>query len=209
MEPVRRPDCSSNHCPPKNIRCSMTFLWGGGFWLSCCFLSSPFFLSCYYSYNFGHWGVAKGSSVLWVAKLKGDKNSECKLSNGCREVTGRYICFFLQENEWSRSYMEINQHPSLPWDFMTHGFLHPSAFPEHSLRNRHRECPRTSDKAFDSETSWAPIRSGNGQNTAPRALFRKRELTESCGNFGEFRENLSEFSLVHKRNPLISLPRAR
>ena len=28
------------------------------------------------------WGVAKGSSVSWVATLKGDKNSECKLSNG-------------------------------------------------------------------------------------------------------------------------------
>ena len=28
------------------------------------------------------WGVAKGSSVSWVAKFKGDKNSECKLSNG-------------------------------------------------------------------------------------------------------------------------------
>ena len=28
------------------------------------------------------WGVAKGSSISWVAKLKGDKNSEWKLSNG-------------------------------------------------------------------------------------------------------------------------------
>ena len=28
------------------------------------------------------WGVAKGSSVSWVAKFKGDKNSEGKLSNG-------------------------------------------------------------------------------------------------------------------------------
>ena len=27
-------------------------------------------------------GVAKGSSVSWVAKLKRDRNSECKLSNG-------------------------------------------------------------------------------------------------------------------------------
>ena len=28
-------------------------------------------------------GVAKGSSVVsWVAKFKGDKNSECKLSDG-------------------------------------------------------------------------------------------------------------------------------
>ena len=37
------------------------------------------------------WGVAKGCSVSWVAKFKGDKNSECKLSNG-----------------WSRSYTVIN-----------------------------------------------------------------------------------------------------
>ena len=37
-----------------------------------------------------NWGVAKGSSISWVAKFKGDENSECKLSNG-----------------WSRSYREI------------------------------------------------------------------------------------------------------
>ena len=54
------------------------------------------------------WGVAKGSSVSWVAKVKGDRDSEYKLSNGwlrsCkviklffnremsgREVTGRQI----------------------------------------------------------------------------------------------------------------------
>ena len=36
-------------------------------------------------------GVAKGSSVPWVAKLKGDKHSACKLSNG-----------------WSQSYREIH-----------------------------------------------------------------------------------------------------
>ena len=36
------------------------------------------------------WGVANVSSISWVAKLKGDKNSECKLSN-----------------RWLRSYREI------------------------------------------------------------------------------------------------------
>ena len=36
------------------------------------------------------WGVAKGSSISWVAKFKGHENSECKLSNG-----------------WSRSYKVI------------------------------------------------------------------------------------------------------
>ena len=30
----------------------------------------------------------------------------------------------------SGSYREINQHPSLPWNFVTHGFLHPSALPD-------------------------------------------------------------------------------
>ena len=38
--------------------------------------------------------------------------------------------FFVRGNEWSRSYREINQHPSLSWSFITHGFLDPSAFPE-------------------------------------------------------------------------------
>ena len=36
------------------------------------------------------WRVAKGSSISWVAKLKGDKHSECTPSNG-----------------WSRSYREV------------------------------------------------------------------------------------------------------
>ena len=35
-------------------------------------------------------GVARGSSMPWVAKLQGDRDSECKLSNawsrGCREI---------------------------------------------------------------------------------------------------------------------------
>ena len=65
--------------------------------------------------------------MSWVAKLKGDKNSEWKLSNGWSR-SYREIKLLLQENEWSRSYREMNQHPSLPWNFITHGFLDPSAF---------------------------------------------------------------------------------
>ena len=76
------------------------------------------------------WGVAKGSSVSWVAKFKGDKNSECKLSNGWSRSYKVIKCFLLQGNEWSRSYRKINQHPNLPWNFITHGFLDPSAFPD-------------------------------------------------------------------------------
>ena len=53
-------------------------------------------------------------AVKWaVAKLEGDKTA-----------------FFLQGNEWPRSCRETNQHLSLPWNFITHGFLDPSAFPE-------------------------------------------------------------------------------
>ena len=36
------------------------------------------------------WGDAKGSPISWVAKLQGDKNTECELSK-----------------KWSRSYREI------------------------------------------------------------------------------------------------------
>ena len=50
---------------------------------------------------------------------------------GGREVT-EMNCFFLQKYERSRSHREINQHPSLPWNFITHGFLDPSAFPDFS-----------------------------------------------------------------------------
>ena len=53
-------------------------------------------------------------AVKWVvAKLQGDKTAS-----------------FCRESEWSRSYREINQHPNLPWNFITHGFLDPSTFPE-------------------------------------------------------------------------------
>ena len=55
-------------------------------------------------------------------------NASCHM--GSREVTRRQDWFFLQENERPRSYEKINQHPNLPWNFVTHGFLHPSAFPE-------------------------------------------------------------------------------
>ena len=79
---------------------------------------------------------------------------------GGREVTRRYNCFFLQENEWSRSYREINQHPSLPWNSITHGFLDPSAFsemfvlrlPSEKLPSfpgtEPRECPKECFVAF-------------------------------------------------------------
>ena len=53
-------------------------------------VSSAFKNSLMYLLKFQRWGVAKGSSISGVAKFKGDKTSECKLSNG-----------------WSRSYKEV------------------------------------------------------------------------------------------------------
>ena len=67
--------------------------------------------------------LAKGSSTSWVAKLKGAKNSECKLSNGWSRSHKVIKMLLSAGNEWSRSYRVTNQHPNLPWNFMTHGFL--------------------------------------------------------------------------------------
>ena len=65
---------------------------------------------------------AKGSSVSWVAKFKGDERSECKLSNGWRSYEVIKLLLFLQGNEWSRSYRVTNQHPTLPRNSITDGF---------------------------------------------------------------------------------------
>ena len=57
---------------------------------------------------------------------------EIKIQNESCQMTGREVTrlLLLQENERSRSYREINQRPSLPWNFITHGFLYTSAFPD-------------------------------------------------------------------------------
>ena len=49
------------------------------------------------------------------------QNVSCQ--TGGREVTWRFNCFFLLEDEWSRSHRATNQHPNLPWNLVTHGFL--------------------------------------------------------------------------------------
>ena len=59
--------------------------------------------------------IIRMEAIKWaVAKLHGDK----------------LPAFFLWERKWSRSYRVTNQHPNLPWGFMTHGFLDPFAFPD-------------------------------------------------------------------------------
>ena len=53
-------------------------------------------------------------------------NESCQM--GGREVAGRSNGFFLQESERSRSYRVTNQHPNLPWNFVTHVILSPPHF---------------------------------------------------------------------------------
>ena len=80
------------------------------------------------------WGVAKGSSISWVVKFKGGKNSQCKLSNGWSRSDREMKLLFSAGHEWSRSYREINEHPNLPWNFIAlMDFWTPLAFPENSL----------------------------------------------------------------------------
>ena len=59
-------------------------------------------------------------------KLQGDKNSECKLSNGwwqnCWQLQP---LLFFREYEWSQIYREMKEHPCLPGDMLTRGFLDP------------------------------------------------------------------------------------
>ena len=102
------------------------------------------------------WGVTKVSSISWVPKFKGDiiikiqnRNGSCQM--GGREVTGRLLkFFFLREDEWSRSYRVTKQHPSLPWNFMTHGFLDRSAFPDSGLSVPNRKSQIASDLKLQS-----------------------------------------------------------
>ena len=77
------------------------------------------------------WGVAKGSSISWVAKLQGHRDSECKAVKWVvAKLQGDKTASFCRKDERMRSYRVTNQHPNLPWNFMTHGFLDPSAFPD-------------------------------------------------------------------------------
>ena len=60
------------------------------------------------------------------------QNASCQM--GDREVTRWWNCFSkfsAGKCHWVvASYREINWHRNLPWNFTTHGFLDPSAFPE-------------------------------------------------------------------------------
>ena len=85
------------------------------------------------------WGVAKGSSISWVAKLKEMKtwNGICQMGGRAKSQGDKTASFFTHHYEygWSRSYRVTNQHPDLPWNFVTHGLLDPSAVPETSRRS--------------------------------------------------------------------------
>ena len=62
---------------------------------------------------------------------EGDAKSEGKLSNGRSRSYKETKLLLFAGNERSQSWQgDKSQHPNLPWNFMTHGFLDPSAFPE-------------------------------------------------------------------------------
>ena len=83
--------------------------------------------------SFWMWALGalrKGPLFHGSRSFKGDKSSECKLSNGLSRSYREMKMLLSARNEWSWSYREINQHPNLPWNFITHGFMDPSAFPD-------------------------------------------------------------------------------
>ena len=55
-------------------------------------------------------------------------------------TTVAHFCFWLfpQDHECSRSYKVTNQHPNLPWNSITHGFLDPSVLPDKHKMSDHR-----------------------------------------------------------------------
>ena len=74
------------------------------------------------------------------------QNASCPM--GAREVAGRWNCFFVRKNEWSRSYTMTHQHFSLPWHFTTHGFLDPFVFPGTAFSLHVRKTLTTHSKSL-------------------------------------------------------------
>ena len=58
-----------------------------------------------------------------------DRNGRCIMIL-FKSIRVRGRCHPAARTEWSRSYKVTNRHPSLPWNFATHRFLNPSAFPD-------------------------------------------------------------------------------
>ena len=76
------------------------------------------------------WGVAKGSSISWVAKFNGDKISECKLSTG-RSRSYKVINLLLSAGIWVVAKLQGDKSASQSsMELITHGFLDPSALPD-------------------------------------------------------------------------------
>ena len=90
-------------------------------------------------------------AVKWlVAKLQGNETAS-----------------FCRENEWSRSYKEINQPPNLPWNFITHGILDPSVLPEDVPLYEDRDAPKNADPT----TTPQKRRSNDDGSNAPSSAL--------------------------------------
>ena len=70
---------------------------------------------------FRNWGGPRAQDLL-----KQRKNG-CPFAHTMRGISALLLgrC-----ERWLQSYKEMNRHQNLPWNFITHGFLDPSAFPE-------------------------------------------------------------------------------
>ena len=93
----------------------------------------------------------------------------------------------------SRSYREMNQHPSLPWNFITHAFLDPYAFPDNAMQ---KTIPGKSLNGSCKSGLTPPIFSENqarsvpGKKTGP---FRADGLKSSLGKgIREQKRHISE-----------------
>ena len=169
-------------------------------------------------------GVAKGSSISWVAKLKGDENSEFKLSNG-RSRSYREMKLLLSAGKWvvaklegyksaSQSSMEL-YYPRISgplcvsWKLSWLFLLSPPfrlPFPNNISRPSSWGRKSLEDWNIASENTKAPKRSFQKRTTP---ILKKRSRSEkghsrsNCRNSGAFSEQLSEW---HSRPNLCENP---
>ena len=100
------------------------------------------------------WGVAKGSSISWVAKGPLFHGSQCsrkiKLQNascqmGGRKVTGRQNCFSLQEKEWLQPMGHYNPLKDKAANAQTEKNTHTHTHSKHTHTHTHTHSKHNHD----------------------------------------------------------------
>ena len=105
-------------------------------------------------------------AILWIGALQkgppfhGSRSSrEMKIQNASCQMGGREVRrwqkLLLSAGKWVVAKLQgDNQHPSLPWNFITHGILDPSAFPDElqtelqGISAARSQCGHFSSKRF-------------------------------------------------------------